>query len=278
MTDEKIGMVDQVLETLSKFDRKSARINVISGEGIGITDSKFGGQAYIPLSVNAVPMSGDTKFMLLAQFNLAQIPKGILPADKGILQFFIDCEDDCYGMDFDEWDSCTGHKVIFYPEIEDDFLSKEEVLEIYEDVNFEYSPIEEGEWGLEFVEEMAQLTIGDYRFGDLFVKTWNEMFPENAIESLYCDESDEISDYLWDERNGCCHNICGYPAFTQEDPRRYNENLRNYEVLFQMESEHIPEIDFESLWGDIGICNFFIRTEDLKNLDFSKVAYNWDCG
>ena len=31
------------------------------------------------------------------------------------------------------------------------------------------------------------------------------------------------------------------------------------------------------MWGDVGVANFFIRPEDLKNKDFSKVLYNWDC-
>ncbi|MDE5859478.1 MAG: DUF1963 domain-containing protein, partial [Oscillospiraceae bacterium] len=31
------------------------------------------------------------------------------------------------------------------------------------------------------------------------------------------------------------------------------------------------------MWGDMGVANFFISENDLKNLDFSKVAYNWDC-
>jgi len=32
------------------------------------------------------------------------------------------------------------------------------------------------------------------------------------------------------------------------------------------------------MWGDCGVGNFFINIEDLKNLDFSDVLYNWDCG
>ena len=31
------------------------------------------------------------------------------------------------------------------------------------------------------------------------------------------------------------------------------------------------------MWGDVGICNFFISPEALKRRDFSRVLYNWDC-
>lgn len=31
------------------------------------------------------------------------------------------------------------------------------------------------------------------------------------------------------------------------------------------------------MWGDSGICGFFINREKLKELDFSDVIYNWDC-
>ncbi|MFR6587725.1 MAG: DUF1963 domain-containing protein [Ruminococcus sp.] len=33
----------------------------------------------------------------------------------------------------------------------------------------------------------------------------------------------------------------------------------------------------EIMWGDSGICNFFIHSEALRNCDFSEVLYNWDC-
>ncbi|MBF2021309.1 MAG: DUF1963 domain-containing protein [Hydrococcus sp. C42_A2020_068] len=29
--------------------------------------------------------------------------------------------------------------------------------------------------------------------------------------------------------------------------------------------------------GDIGVCNFWIKESALRELDFSKVLYNWDC-
>jgi uncharacterized protein YwqG len=31
------------------------------------------------------------------------------------------------------------------------------------------------------------------------------------------------------------------------------------------------------MWGDAGLAHWFIRREDLKRRDFSKVFYHFDC-
>lgn len=35
--------------------------------------------------------------------------------------------------------------------------------------------------------------------------------------------------------------------------------------------------DYEIMWGDSDVGNFFIHPDDLKNKDFNKVLYNYDC-
>lgn len=42
-------------------------------------------------------------------------------------------------------------------------------------------------------------------------------------------------------------------------------------LLFQLDT--VEDI----MWGDSGVANFFISRDALKNKDFSKVYYNWDC-
>ncbi len=44
-------------------------------------------------------------------------------------------------------------------------------------------------------------------------------------------------------------------------------------LLMQIDTDDSLNI----MWGDSGVANFFIRKEDLLNLDFSNVIYNWDC-
>lgn len=271
-------MVEKVLAKFDHLNRKSAEIKIVNTNETSITDSKFGGSPYIPRSVGKPPMNSDDEvFILLAQFNLSQVPTGIFPTDKGILQFFIDNDDDLYGADYDDWTADDGFKVIFYPEIEDDFLSREEVDKFYADVEYELTPINKGEWGLEFTEKIEGLTIGDYRMGDDFADEWNKECPEHEINSCF-DLPEELYERVYDERDGCGHKLLGYPAFTQADPREYDDDKREFELLFQMDSETIDELGCDILWGDLGIATFFIRPEQLAKLDFSEVAYNWDCG
>lgn len=69
--------------------------------------------------------------------------------------------------------------------------------------------------------------------------------------------------------------------FTQEDPRENmdEEEAEKYDtVLLQLDSND-GSVNGEDyfMWGDMGIGNFFINSDALKNLDFSDVLYNWDC-
>ena len=61
------------------------------------------------------------------------------------------------------------------------------------------------------------------------------------------------------------------PDYTQNDIRD-----EEYEILLlQIDSEGTEKN--EIMWGDCGIANFFIREKDLKEFNFNKAIYNWDC-
>jgi len=82
---------------------------------------------------------------------------------------------------------------------------------------------------------------------------------------------DELREELYDNFQSTGHKIGGYAYFTQEDPRLYKDQFKDYILLLQIDS--IDEI----MWGDCGVANFFIHPDDLARKDFSKVMYNWDC-
>ena len=81
---------------------------------------------------------------------------------------------------------------------------------------------------------------------------------------------DEIYEAIKNETWG--HKLLGYPAFTQSDPREYHKKYGKYDTL-------LLQIDTDDgiMWGDSGVANFFINKDDLKNMNFSSVLYNWDC-
>lgn len=83
---------------------------------------------------------------------------------------------------------------------------------------------------------------------------------------------------------GC--KLGGYPYYCQDDPRLYSEEcgkpLEEWDtLLFQLDDDtfmfpagDIGEMDF-NLNG--GTLNFLIRSEDLKNRNFSRVIAQWSC-
>ena len=70
----------------------------------------------------------------------------------------------------------------------------------------------------------------------------------------------------------------GYPYFTQWDPRGSKAEYEPYDtLLFQLTSDYDREGE-RVMFGDAGVCNFFIPAEKLKARDFSDILYTWDCG
>ena len=222
------------------------------------------------------------KMKLLAQINFTQaaLEDERLPK-QGMLQFFLSTTDDCYGMDFDEPDKQKDFRVIYHENIN---LSITEAQILALDIPI--APNENDEWGpvfkevaVEIKKTTAYLGLEDYRFVSIFKEVVKELFGEDIEEQHiynYLDE-DEDEEYLWEECSNTGHWILGYPYFTQSDPRGYEEKTLIYDtLLFQMDSE-MGDDDHDILWGDSGVGNFFINEKDLRNKDFSKVLYNWDC-
>jgi uncharacterized protein YwqG len=89
----------------------------------------------------------------------------------------------------------------------------------------------------------------------------------------------EIEDEYREISHSCGHKIGGYPYFTQDDVRKCSSNSDQKQkpdiLLFQMDTDCNETVDI--MWGDSGVGNFFIDESALRELDFSKVLYNWDC-
>ena len=73
------------------------------------------------------------------------------------------------------------------------------------------------------------------------------------------------------------HKLGGYPCFTQCDPRENSAEYSKYDtLLLQIDSDY-SNGGTKVMFGDSGVCNFFIPGEKLKNRDFSDILYTWDC-
>jgi len=228
--------------------------------------SKFGGYPYLPIGAEHPLDLYGNPMLLLAQINYEEMPRlDDMPA-KGMLQFFITAtsdKDDIYGADFDEPTNQENFRVVYHKEVVTDELKLVTNFSYLEKMNYDYSlfPVPE-ERLLKFELDYEPVSTADYRFEYLFDE-----------ESDLTDDDDLIDKYV-DELDVDGHKVGGYAYFTQDDPRGHNDELKEYEMLLlQIDTDGEAEIMF----GDSGIANFFIKREDLKNLNFTNVMYTWDC-
>ncbi|WP_044974825.1 YwqG family protein [Ruminococcus sp. HUN007] len=275
--------INRILEKVNEIlpPEPAVRFSFVK-EKTGLFDSKVGGTPYFPKNMEyPCGKSGsfkDQPLILLAQLNFEQIPHIPDFPEKGILQFFI-AGDDLYGMASE----CFGEalavqnnfRVIYHENIisdETELLSADEIP-VYSGEEKIYLPFS-GEYRLvPGKPENVTVTYQDFRFEDAFVKCFNEVSDEK-IENLY-DLDDDVFEEL--HENITYSTLTGgYPAFTQEDPR--SSSLGDCSVLlFELDSALGNDSSIDIMWGDSGTGTFFIPRENLKNLDFSRVVYNYDC-
>ena len=273
---EKIERVDKVLEKLKSTEKDVVRIEILEGTTT-LTDSKFGGLPYLPIGATIPQDEGfgrSGNLYMIAQFNLSELPANSFPVATGILQFWIASDDD-YGIDVTgACDSQKHSRVVYYPSIETHFSEEE--------LKAKYTPRIEGDdfpitstFKLKFIKDREIVTTSDIAFNDKFVDIWNELYQDD-IEEYYDIEQGDYD--LFDDIEGAGHKLLGYGyyGYCVEDIREDNDDWEDYNLLFQMDSDHT----FTSpiMWGDLGRCHFLISEEDLKNCDFSKVLYTWGGG
>ena len=276
------NLAEQIIDRMKEMTSRSTVTMKLKHGTPGITDSKVSGIPFIPVGgeypVDAV--TGDMLYLLI-QINFAQVPHIPDFPEKGILQVFIG-GGDCYGCDFDDMTAQNAWRVLYHEDISDP-MSEEQVTALMEtlpkvenpDLPFE----EEGAvYDIVFTENTMAMSFGDFRFVDTVWEKCEDIIPDDIDrENGWYDIPDEISDEISDELSGSGSRLGGYSGFTQDDPRGDNDELSEYELLLQLDSEGDENDDWALMFGDSGILNIFIRPEDLKNKDFSNVMYNWDC-
>ena len=248
---------------------------------LSLTASKFGGLPYWERT-DEFPRDEDGKpLYLLAQIDFADVPH--LPdfPEKGLLQIFVQA-DDLWGCDFNS--EQKNWRIVYHKSISSIMAMSEAELRAMgvktasdEKDEDEYLPFEK-EYALSFEKQLTFVHPNcDDQFDDTVQAIAQELgFPVFDGGALDWFEEDDYNAFCVGE-DYAQHQIGGFPNFTQNDVRRVGDVL-----LFQMDSEmgngeDGKSKDWEILWGDCGIANFFISREDLKNLDFSNVLYNWDC-
>lgn len=245
-----------------------------SNEGeLAVDTSKAGGIGYLPIdqeypkhSESGVPL------FLLAQLNFSQLPSLPDYPEKGILAFYVDYTDDLIGLDFDAPTGQTGFRVLFFEDTSVASYTREQQLAIQAEITDELYKVVDGEFKLSAVKEIHYACSDSYEFQQHFGKRIYEWLEDTFDQE---EQREKIHSGLYDLALGS--KLGGYPFFTQEDPRLYEETTKYDTLLFQLDTEKI-DADWSIMWGDMGVGNFFISHDALKNKDFTDIQYNWDCG
>jgi uncharacterized protein YwqG len=238
-------------------------IEAVPVESMKLEQSKLGHYPKIPVDFE-YPKGTDGKYLYpLAQINFKDVPP--LPGypGSGLLQFYISVDDDVWGIDFDDSRSQKNFRVLYFEEHEVE-NHETDFSFLQETIASDNSPVHKPH-SLSFSIKEEYIGVGDVRYENNAGKI------VSRISDKYPDIKEDLEDSLYDEFNPGGHKIGGYAYFTQSDPREYDDVLKDYIVLLQIDS------DDEIMWGDSGVANFFIHPDDLTKKDFSKVLYNWDC-
>ncbi|WP_173911588.1 YwqG family protein [Acinetobacter sp. Marseille-Q1618] len=252
---------DQILAT-----KKSAiELNLTPRDDLTLWQSKVGGQPYLPLGVDYPCNENGEALQLIAQINFAELPNNQIYPNQGILQFYIDTQDDLLGLDFDDQQKQNGFRVVYFADVIEDQACLQHDFPT-EELDEDMSPIA-GQYTVQFAATERYISIGDHEFS-------SKIFDPYTIDEDLLEEGDLFDDYE-DNFSSNGHHLGGYPFFTQEDPRTHDDRFKDYVLLLQIDTDDAEDVQI--MWGDSGVANFFIHPDDLKNRDFSKVLYNWDC-
>lgn len=237
-------------------------IKAIPGEQENFEQSGFGFLPCLPKGFTyPTDIEGNLMYPL-AQINCSEIPVLAGFPNFGYLQFYIS-PNDTFGLDFTRQQAQDHWRVLYFDEDEvKDFETDFSFLQTT--MNNDCVPLHKPH-RLVFTVAEEYIGVGDVRSQE------GGPFDLSKIINLYPNIAEELQEEIWDTFVPGGHKMGGYAYFTQSDPRSYDELLKDYILLLQINS------DDEIMWGDCGVGNFFIHPADLAKKDFSKVMFNWDC-
>lgn len=275
----------QTLLDISKVNRLKIDLSRTDNDFVPTLTSKIGGIGYLPIG-ESYPTNAGKPLVMLAQLNFEQIRQSTDTAklphrlpQKGILQIYIDSQDDGYGQNFDDKLPNDLYQVWFWHDttlpINTDELNQ--ISEQLKALDIDTLPFDfENQYPMQFTLDTQSCSTNCYEYNH-FSQKIDELKDcdiwDYLEENLQVDNPYKYLEIYYELANIGGHKIFGYPEFTQDDPRGYEKRLQKHILLLQIESDSNNDI----MWGDCGIANFFIHPDDLNNQDFSKLIYNWDC-
>ena len=294
----------QVKHVIDLLNQEGARKKAIAlkpfvpAEPLPQTASKFGGRPYLPAGELPPTNEKGEPLGMIAQINCADLPENDFYPTTGLLQFWMDPNDEecLWGFDYENPTSQKNFRVIYY----------ETLGEPNPDAPFPNVDWDEGGWpiggfdcesgpleleyGMTFEVREQGVTASGYDYYDVFGAKWDETYPDEKLpeahenpyknqarrEALY-----ELTEPFESEEE--YSHVGGYPFFVQNDPREEFEELRGHTVnlltiVSESENEENKDEEIEIMWGDAGAANWLITPEALAARDFTNVAFEWSCG
>ena len=270
----------------------------VPAEPLPQTASKFGGRPYLPAGASVPTNEKGEPLGMIAQINCADLPENDIYPATGLLQFWIDPNDEecLWGFDYENPTSQKNFRVVYY----------ETLGEPNPDAPFPNVDWDEGGWpiggfdcesgpleleyGMTFEVREQGVTASGYDYYDVFGAKWDETYPDELLpeahenpyknqprrEALY-----ELTEPFESEEE--YSHVGGYPFFVQNDPREEFKELRGHTVnlltiVSESENEENEDEEIEIMWGDAGSANWLITPEALAARDFTNVAFEWSCG
>lgn len=251
-------------DIIKSSEKECIKIKIVPTKEATELKSNACGYPYLPLDFEYPTNTKGETLNFLAQINFAELPENDSYPKEGILQFYIGT-DSGFGMDFDFKNPEKNYQTIFHSSVNTEYQTDFAFLDaLRKEAESPFQGLEK-QFVMQFEKKNEYVGARDYHFNEYFGGYPYELF-QKFKEKEY-----ELHDYYLKTFDNAGHKLGGYAFFTQEDPRLFSEPVKDHELLFQLDT------DSGILWGDMGISNFFISKEDLKNRNFSNVIFNWDC-
>lgn len=300
-SEETLAQARRVIDALNErgAHKQAIRLKVTRPDApLPQTASKFGGRPYLPAGESAPTNEKGEPLGMIAQINCADLPENDIYPATGMLQFWINPNDEecLWGFDYENPLSQKNHRVVYY----------ETLGEPNPDAPFPNVDWDEGGWpiggfdcesgpleieyGMTFEVREQGVTASGYDYYDVFGAKWDETYPDELLpeahenpyknqprrEALY-----ELTEPFESEEE--YSHVGGYPFFVQNDPRDEFKELRGHTVnlltiVSESENEENEDEEIEIMWGDAGAANWLITPEALAARDFSQVVFEWACG
>ena len=300
-SEETLAQARRVIDALNERGARKQAIRLkvsLPDAPLPQTASKFGGRPYLPAGELPPTNEKGKPLGMIAQINCADLPENDIYPATGMLQFWINPNDEecMWGYDYENPLSQKNHRVVYY----------ETLGEPNPDAPFPNVDWDEGGWpiggfdcesgpleieyGMTFEVREQGVTASGYDYYDVFGTKWDETYPDELLpeahenpyknqprrEALY-----ELTEPFESEEE--YSHVGGYPFFVQNDPRDEFEELRGHTVnlltiVSESENEENEDEEIEIMWGDAGAANWLITPEALAARDFSQVVFEWACG